>query len=121
MAILADENTRVIVQGITGREAATFTKDMSDYGTKVVAGVTPGKQGQNVHGVAVFDTVRRAVKEHPAKQLRTMTHDRNHPVRRSTVRARPTSIRLRTALRAGPSDRVDPSGVAAGRPTPAKR
>lgn len=66
MAIIADESTRVIVQGITGREAATFTKDMLDYGTKVVAGVTPGKQGQNVHGVAVFDTVRQAVKEHPA-------------------------------------------------------
>ena len=66
MTILADENTRVIVQGITGREAATFTKDMMDYGTKVVAGVTPGKLGQQVHGVPVYDTVRQAVKEHPA-------------------------------------------------------
>jgi succinyl-CoA synthetase alpha subunit len=65
MAILADENTRVIVQGITGREAATFTRDMLDYGTNVVAGVTPGKQGQSVHGIAVYDTVRRAVSEHP--------------------------------------------------------
>ena len=64
MAILADENTRVIVQGITGREAATFTKDMIDYGTKVVAGVTPGKLGQNVHGVPVYDTVRQSVREH---------------------------------------------------------
>jgi succinyl-CoA synthetase alpha subunit len=66
MAILADENTRVIVQGITGREAATFTKDMLDYGTRVVAGVTPGKQGQSVHGIAVYDTVRKAVSEQPA-------------------------------------------------------
>ena len=66
MAILADENTRVIVQGITGREAATFTRDMLDYGTDVVAGVTPGKQGQSVHGIAVYDTVRKAVSEHPA-------------------------------------------------------
>jgi succinyl-CoA synthetase alpha subunit len=66
VAILADENTRVIVQGITGREAATFTKDMLDYGTNVVAGVTPGKQGQSVHGIAVYDTVRHAVKEHAA-------------------------------------------------------
>jgi succinyl-CoA synthetase alpha subunit len=41
VAILADENVRVIVQGITGREASTFTKDMMDYGTYVVAGVTP--------------------------------------------------------------------------------
>jgi succinyl-CoA synthetase alpha subunit len=66
MAILADEKTRVIVQGITGREAATFTKDMLDYGTNVVAGVTPGKQGQSVHGIPVYDTVRKAVREHPA-------------------------------------------------------
>ena len=67
MAILADENTRVIVQGITGREAATFAKDMLDYGTRVVAGVTPGKKGQNVHGIPVYDTVRQAVKEHDAQ------------------------------------------------------
>jgi succinyl-CoA synthetase alpha subunit len=67
VSILADENTSVIVQGITGREAATFTRDMLDYGTKVVAGVTPGKQGQQVHGVPVYDTVRRAIQEHPAE------------------------------------------------------
>ena len=66
MAILADENTRVIVQGITGREAATFTKDMLDYGTSVLAGVTPGKGGQKVHGIPVYDTVRQALKENPA-------------------------------------------------------
>jgi succinyl-CoA synthetase alpha subunit len=67
MSILADQNVRVIVQGITGREAASFTKDMMDYGTQVVAGVTPGKQGQQVHGVPVYDTVRGAVREHPAE------------------------------------------------------
>jgi succinyl-CoA synthetase alpha subunit len=67
VAILADENTRVIVQGITGREATGFTKDMLDYGTRIVAGVTPGKGGQKVHGVPVYDTVRRAVQEHPAE------------------------------------------------------
>ena len=61
MAILVDENTSVLVQGITGREAATFTKSMIDYGTQVVAGVTPGKGGQQVHGVPVFNTVRKAV------------------------------------------------------------
>jgi succinyl-CoA synthetase alpha subunit len=66
MSILANENTRVIVQGITGREASAFTKDMMDYGTKIVAGVTPGKKGQLVHGVPVFDTVRQALKAHPA-------------------------------------------------------
>jgi len=67
MAILADQNTRVIIQGITGREAATFTKDMVDYGTRVVGGVTPGKKGQQVHGVPVYDTVRQALKDHPAE------------------------------------------------------
>ncbi len=66
MTILADQNVQVIVQGITGREAASFTRDMLDYGTKVVAGVTPGKQGQQVHGVPVYDTVRGAVRENPA-------------------------------------------------------
>jgi succinyl-CoA synthetase alpha subunit len=67
MAILADQNTRVIIQGITGREAASFTKDMVDYGTRVVAGVTPGKKGQQVHGITVYDTVRQALKDHPAE------------------------------------------------------
>ncbi|UCH20608.1 MAG: CoA-binding protein [Deltaproteobacteria bacterium] len=67
MAILADQNTRVIVQGITGREATTFTKDMLDYGTAVVAGVTPGKHGHQVHGIPVYDTVRQALKKHPAE------------------------------------------------------
>jgi len=66
LAILADQNTRVIIQGITGREAATFTKDMLDYGTRVVAGVTPGKHGQQVHGIPVYDTVRQALKAHAA-------------------------------------------------------
>jgi succinyl-CoA synthetase alpha subunit len=66
MSILAEKDARVIIQGITGREAASFTKDMLDYGTRVVAGVTPGKQGQEVHGVPVYDTVRGAVRDHPA-------------------------------------------------------
>lgn len=66
MAILADENTQIIVQGITGREAASFTRDSLDYGTKIVAGVTPGKGGIQIHGVPVYDTVRQALFEHPA-------------------------------------------------------
>jgi succinyl-CoA synthetase alpha subunit len=66
MTILADRNTRVIVQGITGREAASFTSDMIDYGSKVVAGVTPGKGGWEVHGVPVYDSVRQAISQHPA-------------------------------------------------------
>jgi len=67
MSIIADQNVKVIVQGITGREAASFTKDMMDYGTKVVAGVTPGKQGHRIHGVPVYDTVRGALREHAAE------------------------------------------------------
>ena len=55
-----------IIQGITGREAASFTRDMLDYGTRVVAGVTPGKGGQQVHGVPVHDTVRRIFSDPPA-------------------------------------------------------
>lgn len=67
MAILADQDINVIIQGITGREAASFTKDMIDYGTSVVAGVTPGKGGQVVHGVPVYDTVKAATQDHPAR------------------------------------------------------
>ncbi len=67
MAILADSSARVIVQGITGREASTFTRDMMDYGTRVVAGVTPGKKGRQVHGLPVYDTVGQALMEHPAE------------------------------------------------------
>ncbi|RMF92155.1 MAG: succinate--CoA ligase subunit alpha [Candidatus Schekmanbacteria bacterium] len=66
MAILASENTKIIIQGITGREATTFTKDLLDYGAAVVAGITPGKGGWEVYGVPVFDTVKQAVEAHPA-------------------------------------------------------
>ena len=66
MSMLTDQDLKVIVQGITGREAASFTKDMLDYGTRVVAGVTPGKQGQQVHGVPVYDTVREALRNQKA-------------------------------------------------------
>lgn len=61
LAILVDENTRLVVQGITGREGEFHTRQMLAYGTKVVAGVTPGKGGQEVAGVPVFDTVAQAV------------------------------------------------------------
>ncbi len=66
MAILLSNSTRVIVQGITGREAVTFTKGMLDYGTRVVAGVTPGKEGHRVHGVPVYNCVETAMKNHEA-------------------------------------------------------
>ncbi len=65
MAVLLDENARVIVQGITGREGSFHTKLMLEYGTKIVAGVTPGKGGMEVHGVPVYDTMKEAVEAHP--------------------------------------------------------
>jgi len=61
MSILISKNTRVIVQGITGREGEFHTSQMIAYGTQVVGGVTPGKGGQTVLGVPVFNTVREAV------------------------------------------------------------
>ncbi len=66
MPILVDENTRAIVQGITGREGSFHTKLMLDYGTKIVAGVTPGKGGQTVHGVPVYDSIEEALQKHEA-------------------------------------------------------
>src|SRR5438132_10548324 len=62
MAILIDETKRVLVQGITGREGQARTRLMREYGTKVVAGVTPGKGRQTVLGVPVFNTPQDAVK-----------------------------------------------------------
>ena len=61
MSIFLDRDTRVIVQGISGRMAQFHTKDMIEYGTNVVGGVVPGKGGQVVHGVPVFNTVKEAV------------------------------------------------------------
>ena len=61
MSILIDKNTRLVVQGITGREGTFHTEQMLAYGTNVVAGVTPGKGGQTILGVPVFDTVKEAV------------------------------------------------------------
>jgi len=63
MSILIDDSTRVIVQGITGRIGTIQTRWMLAYGTKVVAGVTPGKGGFTVEGVPVFDSVEEAVRE----------------------------------------------------------
>lgn len=60
MSILIDKNTKVVVQGITGRDGAFHTRQMLDYGTKIVAGVTPGKAGQKVEKVPVFDSVQEA-------------------------------------------------------------
>ncbi|MHC4768172.1 MAG: CoA-binding protein, partial [Planctomycetota bacterium] len=61
MAIIIDETKRVLVQGITGREGRARTRLMRDYGTNVVAGCTPGKGGQEVEGVPVYNEVAEAV------------------------------------------------------------
>jgi succinyl-CoA synthetase alpha subunit len=63
MSILIDKNTKVIVQGVTGRDGGFHTGKMKDYGTNIVGGVSPGKGGTQINGVPVFDTVEEAVKE----------------------------------------------------------
>ncbi|MGE5575730.1 MAG: succinate--CoA ligase subunit alpha [Syntrophothermus sp.] len=64
MAILIDRNSKIVVQGITGREASMVTRHTLDYGTPIVAGVTPGKGGESVHGVPVYDTLSAACRAH---------------------------------------------------------
>ena len=61
MSVLVDRSSRVLIQGITGREGAFHTEQMRAYGTNVVAGVSPGKGGQDANGVPIFDTVAQAV------------------------------------------------------------
>ena len=63
MAILVDKNSKIVIQGITGREASMVTKHALAYGTKIAAGVTPGKGGQDVEGVPVYDTLKHACRE----------------------------------------------------------
>lgn len=64
MGILLSKNTRVIVQGVTGKEGSFHTKLMLEYGTRIIAGTSPGKKGQTVHGVPVYNTVGEIVREH---------------------------------------------------------
>lgn len=66
MGIIVGENTHAIVQGITGTQGSFHTKLMLEYGTKIVAGVTPGKGGNQIHGIPVYDTVEAAIEKHPA-------------------------------------------------------
>ena len=65
MSILINQSSKILVQGITGREGAYHTEKMLEYGTKVVAGSTPGKGGQVVHGIPVYNSVRQAKAAHP--------------------------------------------------------
>src|SRR5262249_12079990 len=62
MSILIQKDTTVIIQGITGREAVNMTRELLDYGTKVIGGVTPGRAGRDVYGVPVHDCVRDITK-----------------------------------------------------------
>lgn len=66
MSILVDENTKVVVQGITGKEGTFHTRQMLAYGTNIVAGVTPGKGGQTVEGIPVLNRIRDAVDRYGA-------------------------------------------------------
>lgn len=66
MSILVDKDTRVIVQGMTGREGSLRTAFMKEYGTQVIAGVTPGRGGEEVIGIPVYNTVKEAIKNHGA-------------------------------------------------------
>ena len=66
MAIIVDRGTRLVVQGLTGSEGRFHGLRNRSYGTEVVAGVTPGKGGQDVEGIPVFDTVAEAVRERDA-------------------------------------------------------
>jgi len=65
MSIIARSSARVLVQGITGNAARLHTKNMLDYGTRIVAGARPGAEGETVHGVPVYDSVARAIDRHP--------------------------------------------------------
>ena len=64
MAIIIGENTKVIVQGITGAQGSFHTGLMLEYGTTIVAGVTPGKSGLKIHGIPVYDTVQEAAQRY---------------------------------------------------------
>lgn len=66
MSIFVDRNSKVLVQGVTGKEGSFWAKHMKDMGTKVVFGVTPGKEGQDVDGIPVYHTVRRGIAHHDA-------------------------------------------------------
>jgi succinyl-CoA synthetase alpha subunit len=64
MGILVDKHSGIVVQGITGREASMVTRHALAYGTRILAGVTPGKEGQDVEGVPVYDTLKRSCQAH---------------------------------------------------------
>lgn len=66
MSVLVNEQTKIVIHGITGREASMVTKHTLEYGTKIVGGISPGKGGSFVHGIPVYNTLRSLKKEHEA-------------------------------------------------------
>src|SRR4030067_2367103 len=64
MKKIIGENTKAIVQGITGKQGSFHTKLMLDFGTRIIAGLTPGRGGTQVHGIPVYDTVKAAIAKH---------------------------------------------------------
>ncbi len=92
MSILVDRNTTVVVQGITGGQARFDTEWCIKYGTRIVAGVTPGRGGELVHGVPVYDTVRRAAAEHDINT--SVVYVPAHAVKSAVMEAIDAGIRL---------------------------
>ena len=72
MSVIIDKDTKILVQGITGHQGSFHTGEMLKFGAKVVAGVTPGKGGQKVHGVPVYDTVEEAMVQEPEATMITV-------------------------------------------------
>lgn len=77
MSLLVGKNTRVIIQGITGKQGMKIAAEMLDYGTNVVGGVTPGKGGSDVNGIPVYNTVEECLEEHPDVNTSVISVPRN--------------------------------------------
>src|SRR6201981_3186581 len=99
MSILVDENTRLCTSGITGREGTFHSLRNRDYGTQVVAGVTPGKGGQDVDGIPVFNTFHEAVSETAANTAMIFVPPRFAPD--SILEAEDAGIELIVAITEG--------------------
>ena len=93
MTILIDENTNVLVQGITGREGSARTRTMLDYGTKALCGVTPGRGGTNVWDLPVYNTVKEAIASHSELNA-TVTFVPGPQVKDAVVEALESGIRF---------------------------
>ena len=99
MSILLDRTTRVVVQGITGNQGRVDAEICRDYGTRVVAGVTPGRGGEAVAGIPVFDTVRQAVNEHGAEA--SVVYVPPHLIKDAVLEALDAGIKLVVGIAEG--------------------